>query len=86
MSFDIRDARDRKLVEWWEIHQEADKEKEEVEDHDKGMQELELLRELYQATVRMHNTPIVDDDYPEMRFYFDSAMHAVKEFYKKEEG
>lgn len=45
---------------------------------DKTMSELEALREFYQAAMRMDNTPIVDDDFPEMKHYYHRAAEKAK--------
>jgi hypothetical protein len=36
--------------------------------------EFDAMRHLAKAFDRCINTPVVDDDYPEMRYYYESAL------------
>lgn len=48
------------------------------------MSELELLREVYRTGLAMRKTPVVDDEFPEMMHYFDSALRTMERL--SEEG
>jgi NTP pyrophosphatase (non-canonical NTP hydrolase) len=39
--------------------------------------EFDALRQLVKDFRRLEMTPVVDDDYPEMRHYYESALHAL---------
>jgi hypothetical protein len=53
---------------------------------DKMNLELGTLQNLYDAMRRMNNTPVVDDDYPEMRHYYNSALKTFLDALGKNRG
>jgi hypothetical protein len=48
--------------------------------------EFDALEKLQKATRRMHDTPVVDDDYPEMRHYYNSALQDFIDALKNNRG
>lgn len=48
--------------------------------------EFTALDALQKATRRMHMTPVVDDDYEEMRYYYNSALREFLRAIKKNRG
>jgi NTP pyrophosphatase (non-canonical NTP hydrolase) len=48
--------------------------------------EFDAMRDLIKAYQRCVNTPVVNDDYPEMRHYYDSALMTFTKALKENRG
>lgn len=48
--------------------------------------EFDALEKLEKATKRMHATAVVDDDYTEMRYYYNSALREFLRAVKNNRG